>query len=182
MATPFRSHRTPRTPRWALLAALVFLLPVIAHAQEEGTTLDTASKPISQTFTLEYDLVFRAVKTALERNGYTIGYASKKNRRIETEFRQLTQEDTFFDIMEKYGEIPYMRSPGWSIGRSQVFVNFASNEAGHTTATVNVQLSGYEGRFENRWIYWPSNGILEKEAMDSIVVAVAQETKQANGE
>ncbi len=177
MSTPHCSRPDSRLLRWTLLAAVALLLPSLASAQDAPP--DTAAKPLSQTFALEYDLVYRAVKTALERSGYTVGYASKKNQRVETEFRQLAEEENFFDNMEKYGEIPYMRSPGWTVGRCQIVVTFASSDAGHTTANVTAQLSGYEARFENRWIYWSSNGVLEKQAMDSIVVAVNEETKRS---
>lgn len=180
MSTSVRTQRSPRTVRWALLATLALLLPAMARAQEGTAPADTAAKPATQNFALEYDLVFRAAKTALEKQGYTIGYASKKNRRIETEFRQLTEEETFFDVMEKYGEIPYMRSPGWTIGRCQIVVTFNVDDAGRTNATVLAQLSGYEGRFENRWIYWASNGVLEKESMDALTAAVADESKNSH--
>lgn len=182
MSTPVRSRRSIPSIllRWGLPFLLALLLPAIAHAQEEGQQVDTAKHPITQTFSLEYDLVFRAVKTALEKKGYIIGNASKKNRRIETEFRPLAEEDAFYETMEKYGEIPYMRSPGWTIGRCQVFVTFKVDDGGHTSATVLAELSGYEARFENRWVYWGSNGDLEKEAMDAITAAVADESKSSH--
>jgi len=37
-------------------------------------------------------------------------------------------------------------------------------------------LSAFEERFLRKWVYWPSNGILEEEVLQSIITAVEAET------
>ncbi len=88
---------------------------------------------------------------------------------METEFRILADEDTFHDTMAVYGKIPFMRSPGWTIGRTKVSVNFLPDSTGtNTTVQVLAMMSGREERFTNMWHYWKSNGAIEKLIMDAI--------------
>jgi hypothetical protein len=161
-----------------LLACTAFLLSTNLHAQDQTDTskatvsADTLGTPLLNEFTKDFDVVFKAAKTGLESAGYIVNYASKKKQQIETEYHQLANEDTFDDTMEKYGDVPYMRSPGWTTGRVKLWVTFEQIDSNRTAVKVLGQLSGYEGRFTNRWHYWRSNGKLEEDAMNAIVQAV----------
>jgi len=148
-----------------------------AHAQDPtvvGTppAADSTGSALLNEYAKDYDVVFKAVKTALESMGYEVNYSSKKKHLIETSFKQLANEDDFFDVMKKYGDIPYIRSPGWTIGRAKISVNFEEIDAARTGIKVIAQLSGYESRFETKWLYWNSNGKLEDDAMMAINTTV----------
>jgi hypothetical protein len=136
---------------------------------EEKDTLGTA---LLQEFNKEFDLVFKSVRNALDSSGYKVNYTSKKRKLIETEFKQLAEEDSFHETMNRYGDVPYMRSPGWTIGRTKITVNFEQIDSARTAVKVLAQLSGYEDRFTNLWHYWRSNGKLEEEVMNAIIKEV----------
>ena len=137
--------------------------------------VDTSASSLVAEYELDYDNVFKIVKTTLAELGYPENYASKKRSLIETAFKQLATADDFFEVMGKLGEVPYIRSPGWTIGRAKLMVNFEKLENGKIGVKVLGQLSGYEDRFTNIWHYWKSNGKIEQEAMDAINAAVDRE-------
>jgi hypothetical protein len=134
---------------------------------------DSLGVALETTFQKDYDVVFKAARLGLEKVGYTVNYSSKKRNLMETDFKVIADEETFHDTMAVYGKIPFMRSPGWTIGRNRVSVNFVRNDSTNsTTVKVLAVNSGYEARFSNMWHYWKSNGVLEKMVMDAITSAV----------
>lgn len=137
---------------------------------------DTLGSMLLNEYDKDFDVVFKAVKTALEGEGYVVNYASKKRNLIETEFKILATEETFDDEMEKWGDVPYMRSPGWTVGRVKVTVEFERLDNGKTGVKVQALLSGFEARFTNKWHYWRSNGKIEQAAMDAITASVESST------
>jgi hypothetical protein len=186
---------TPRLYALAIIVMLAMLAVPSLRAQEGGTppapatpsptndnaAIDTSASSIVAEYDLDYDNVFKIVKTALSELGYPDNYASKKKRLIETAFRPLAEAGDFFKTMSEYGEVPYIRSPGWTVGRAKLMVNFETLENGKVTVKVLAQLSGYEERFTNLWHYWKSNGRLEQEAMDAINAAIDKEKAAAAG-
>jgi hypothetical protein len=170
--------------RAILLSAAVALIALVAapaaYAQVPEINFDIKGEgqqdslgvALESTFPKDYDVVFKAARQALEKNGYKVDYASKKRNLMETAFTILTEEATFHDTMAVYGKIPFMRSPGWTTGRTRVSVNFVRGDTG-TTVKVLAVMSGYEARFSNMWHYWKSNGIIEKRVMDAISGEVA---------
>jgi hypothetical protein len=169
-----------KTIRLLFLASMLFMMMIGSHglllAQPDTTksqkSVDTLGSALLNEFNKDFDVTFKTVKTALEGLGYVVNYSSRKYKRIETDFHQLATEDTFDDVMEQYGDVPYMRSPGWTTGRAKLFVTFEAVDSNRTAVKVLAQLSGYEERFTNAWHYWRSNGKLEEEAMNAIVTAV----------
>lgn len=159
---------------------LALIVSPLLHAQEEtpkdtmkpAILTDTLGAALLNEFSKDFDEVFKSVRTALEGSGYIVNYTSKKRKLIETEFRQLANPDNFYDEMEKYGDVPYLRSPGWTIGRVRVSVTFEQVDSARTGVKVLAQLSGYEERFTNMWHYWRSNGKIEEEVMNAIVATV----------
>jgi hypothetical protein len=177
---------TPRLFTFVLLFALALVAAPAVRAQEGTPPADTSSAPVDTSassivaeYDLEYDNVFKVVKAALLELGYPDNYASKKKRLIETGFRPMADQDNFFKTMSEYGEVPYIRSPGWTVGRAKLMVTFETLENGKVTVKVLAQLSGYEDSFTNIWHYWKSNGRLEQEAMDAINAAVDREKAAA---
>ena len=175
---------TPRLFVYAVLASIGLFLAPSAWAQEGAQVqndtnysapVDTSASAVIAEYDIEYDNVFKAVRAALVDLGYPDNYASRKKMLIETGFKKLVEGDDFFDVMKTYGEIPYIRSPGWTVGRAKMMVTFEKLENGKVTVKVLGQNSGYEGRFTNIWHYWKSNGRLEQEAMDAINAAVDKE-------
>jgi hypothetical protein len=164
---------------------LALLAAPALHAQSDSTKqaddkvsapADTLGSMLLNEYDKDFDVVFKAVKTALESQGFVVNYASKKRNLIETEFKILANEDTFDDEMAKWGDVPYMRSPGWTIGRVKITVEFERLDNGKTGVKLQGLLSGYEARFTNRWHYWRSNGKIEQAAMDAITSAVEAST------
>ena len=159
--------------RLFLFLGLFVGLASLAHAQNNAAQIkDSIGTALVNEYDKDYDVVFKAVKTALDSLGYEVNYSSKKKHLIETSFKQLADEDNFFDVMKKLGDIPYLRSPGWTIGRAKISVNFEEVDSMKTGVKVVAQLSGYEQRFENRWLYWSSNGKLEDDVVAAINAAV----------
>ncbi|MCB0712965.1 MAG: hypothetical protein KDD67_11605 [Ignavibacteriae bacterium] len=146
-----------------------------AQVDDEALSEEELNSAIVYEFDKDFDVVFQGVQKGLVDAGYEVDYASKRKKLIETKFRILAPEDDFFDIMEQYGKIPYVRSPSWKNGRTLVSVRLEENGSG-TTITVQAQLSAYEGRFLNKWLYWVSNGVLEEQALSAIVAAVDAES------
>lgn len=154
---------------------LLSAAPSTGYAQTDTTKKsanDTLNSALINEFPRDFDVTFKTVKAALETAGYVVNYSSKKYKRIETDFRQLASEENFNEVMDKYGDVPYMRSPGWTIGRAKLFLSLDPLDTNRTEVKVLAQLSGYEDRFTNTWHYWKSNGKLEEEAMDVIVAAM----------
>ena len=115
------------------------------------------------------------LKKGLVAAGYEVDYASKRKKLIESKFRILAPEDDFFEIMEQYGKVPYVRSPSWKNGRTLLSVRLEENDGGSVTITVQAELSAFEERFLRKWLYWSSNGVLEEEALAAIVTEVDSE-------
>lgn len=167
----------------ALLFILTLGLPAL-HAQttdDGGIAEEDRTAALVYEFNYDFDVVFEGIKKGLENAGYEVGYASKRKSVVESEFKMLTDEDSdFFEVMEQYGKIPYIRSPRWRSGRVLVTTRLEKNEeTGLVTITLTAEMSAFEERFQNNWIYWNSNGILEEQALEAIVQAV-DETAQGS--
>lgn len=143
-------------------------------ANSVEASADTLGTALLYEFQKDYDVVFKAVKEALTSVGYDVNYASKKKNLIETSYKILAkdEDDDFFDVMSEYGDVPYIRSPGWKNGRTKISVTFEQLQNGKVAVKVLAILSGFEARFTNQWHYWKSNGKLEEEAMNAIVASV----------
>ena len=146
-----------------------------AQVDDEALSEEELNSALVYEFNKDFDVVFEGVQKGLVNAGYEVDYASKRKKLIESKFKILAPKDDFFDIMEQYGRIPYVRSPSWENGRTLVTVRLEETGGG-TTITVQAQLSAYEKRFLNKWLYWASNGVLEEEALQAIVAAVDSES------
>lgn len=163
------------------MLTMMFVAGPVLTAQtidDAGIAEEDRTSALVYEFDNDFDVVFEGVKKGLAQAGYEVGYASKRKMLVESEFRILTPEGSdFFDIMEQYGEIPYIRSPSWRSGRVLITARFETNDAGPVTVTLTAELSAFEERFQNNWIYWNSNGILEEEVMGAIINAVAEQAE-----
>ena len=166
-------------------SALLFILTLGVPAlqaqtiDDEGIAEEDRTAALVYEFSHDFDVVFEGIKKGLANAGYEVGYASKRKKLVESEFKMLTDEDSdFFDVMEQYGKIPYIRSPRWRSGRVLITTRLETNEeTGMVTITVTAELSAFEERFQNNWVYWNSNGILEEQVLESIVQAVDAEAE-----
>ena len=118
-----------------LFLAVSAVLPAFAQEDDDepaansvGASADTLGTALLFEFEKDYDVVFKAVKEALSSIGYEVSYSSKKRNLIETGYKGIANADNFFDVMEEYGEVPYIRSPGWRNGRTKVSVFFEQLE------------------------------------------------------
>ncbi len=167
-----KAFRILLLPALLLTVSLLCASPAVAQDSGGGDEVgaDTTSALLNE-YDLEYELVFQAVKDGLSKLGYDVTYASKHKHLIETSFKILAHEDDFWDVMKQYGEIPFKRSPRWTVGRAKISVRLEELD-GKTSIKISSILSGYESRFDNTWLYWPSNGKLEQQALDAINDAV----------
>lgn len=168
--------------RVVVTAGLVALFGIAAgqlHAQVntgEGLEEEQKASALLYEFEADYDVVFKGIQTGLVEAGYDVSYASKRRNLVESGFKILAPEDDFYDIMEQYGKVPYVRSPSWKNGRTKVSVTL--EETGSTIVIkVQAEMSAFEERFLNKWLYWPSNGIIEEDVMQAIVAAVEAENQ-----
>jgi len=154
----------------------LFFCNNIAKAQTDDMNMNVVCDtlncaPLVFEFYKDYDQTFKAVKTALEGLGYIVNYSSKTRNLIETDYKVIANRDNFHDVMNEYGETPYIRSPGWKFGRAKVVVAFNVVGKKMITRVLSI-LSGYEDRISNSWHYWKSNGKLDDEASSAIVESV----------
>jgi hypothetical protein len=162
---------------------MTFVWTTALNAQttdDSGIAEEDRTSALVYEFNNDFDIVFEGVKRGLDAAGYEVGYASKRKKLVESKFKILTPEGSdFFDIMEQYGEIPYIRSPSWRSGRVLITTRFEETGSGSIMVTVTAELSAYEERFQNNWVYWNSNGIVEEEVLGAIIVSV-QETAEGS--
>ncbi len=164
----------------AFLFALLISMPALQAqtTDDSGIAEEDRTAALVYEFNQDFDVVFAGVKKGLVDAGYEVGYASKRKKLIESEFQILTgEDDDFFDVMEQYGKVPYIRSPSWRSGRVLVTTRLETTEGGLVVITVTAELSAFEERFQNNWIYWNSNGILEELVLDAIVAAVEEQAE-----
>lgn len=144
------------------------------HAQVnlgEGLSEEEKASALLYEFSKDYDVVFKGVEEGLKNAGYEVGYSSKRRNLIESAFKILAPKDDFLEIMEQYGKVPYVRSPSWKDGRTKVTVTLERAESS-IIIKVQAEMSAFEERFLNKWLYWPSNGVIEEDVLQSIIAAV----------
>ena len=169
-----------KTFRFFILAGTLAFLGAIfsdLHAQVntgEGLSEEEKSSALLFEFEKDYDVVFKGIQKGLVDAGYEVSYKSKRRNLIESGFKILAPEDDFFEIMEQYGEVPYVRSPSWKNGRTKISVTL--EETGSSIIIkVQAEMSGFEERFLNQWLYWPSNGVIEEDVLQAVIAAVEEE-------
>ncbi len=157
-----------------LLFAFLLTAPMLtAQVNQEGIEEEERTSALVYEFDADFDVVFDGVKKGLIAAGYDVDYASKRKKLVESQFKILAgEDDDFFEVMEEYGEVPYVRSPKWINGRAMVSVRFEEGASGTITITVTAELSAFEKRFVNNWIYWTSNGLIEENVLTSIISTV----------
>ena len=161
----------------ALLISLAASATSALYAQDpgegdelsSGLSAEELNSELLYEFNTDFDIVFKGVRDALEQAGYEVGYASKRKHLVESAFKILAQEDDFHEVMNVYGKVPYIRSPGWTVGRTKVTVRFEELDEERIVVRVQSMMSGFEARFTNQWHYWPSNGKIEGDVMDAII-------------
>ena len=163
----------------AVIAALALISGSFAllnaQVDDESLSEEELNSALVYEFDKDFDVVFEGVKKGLADAGYEVDYASKRKMLVESKFKILAVDDNFFETMEQYGKIPYVRSPSWKNGRTLVSIRFEENTAGTVTITVQAELSAFEERFLRKWLYWASNGVIEEDVLQSIVAAVDAE-------
>lgn len=167
-----------KTFRSLVLAGLGFLLVGSVSTmygqitKTEGLSEEEKASALLYEFNKDYDVVFKGVEEGLKSAGYEVGYSSKRRNLIESAFKILAADDGFLEIMEQYGKVPYVRSPSWKNGRTKITVNLEKTDGGSIIIKVQAEMSAFEERFLNQWLYWPSNGVIEEDVLQAIVAAV----------
>ncbi len=169
-----------KTFRFLVIAGIFALLGNLSsslHAQVnkgEGLSEEEKASALLFEFEKDYDVVFKGVQQGLVDAGYEVYYKSKRRNLVESGFKILAPENDFFEIMEQYGKVPYVRSPSWKNGRVKISITL--EETGSSIIIkVQAEMSAFEERFLNQWLYWPSNGVIEEDVLQAIIAAVEAE-------
>lgn len=86
-------------------------------------------------------------------------------------------EDTTKATIQKYSDVPRIRGGIWVTCRVQYKINVKEEEGGITKIILRAEMSGFEEFITAANHFWVSNGILERQMMDTILAKVKK--KQA---
>lgn len=170
-------------------AALCFALPSVTFAQEQ--LLGPDGKPIpehmryfkekyEEEYQAEFETVWQAVIKSIEdMNCQIMTKKSKPNDdglfkgNIVTEHFVRAYGDTSINIIKKYSfGMPFIRGGVWDNFRIQYKIKLQEIEQGKVNLLLTTIVSGKESYVTSQVIFdekvWKSNGILEKELLESI--------------
>lgn len=77
--------------------------------------------------------------------------------------------DSVVAYIKRYSELPRIRGGIWRTCRVQYTVNVKEVEDSKVKIILRAEMSGFEEYIEQRVLFWPSNGILEREMMARIL-------------
>jgi hypothetical protein len=86
-------------------------------------------------------------------------------------------EDTTKATIQKYSDVPRIRGGIWVTCRVQYKINVREEEGGITKIILRAEMSGFEEFITAANHFWVSNGILERQMMETIMAKVKK--KQA---
>ncbi len=86
-------------------------------------------------------------------------------------------EDTTKATIQKYSDVPRIRGGIWVTCRVQYKINVREEEGGITKIILRAEMSGFEEFITAANHFWVSNGILERQMMETILAKVKK--KQA---
>lgn len=169
--------------RLILAFAVAILCSASMVAQDEP-------QPVVLTETVQgrFGTVWESLKTAIEEFGCPKPQVIKLIEPAEegglykgqyvSDYCVLAQgEDTTKATIQKYSDVPRIRGGIWVTCRVQYKINVREEEGGITKIILRAEMSGFEEFITAANHFWVSNGILERQMMETILAKVKK--KQA---
>jgi hypothetical protein len=169
--------------RLILAFAVAILCSASMVAQDEP-------QPVVLTETVQgrFGTVWESLKTAIEEFGCPKPQVIKVIEPAEegglykgqyvSDYCVLAQgEDTTKATIQKYSDVPRIRGGIWVTCRVQYKINVREEEGGITKIILRAEMSGFEEFITAANHFWVSNGILERQMMETIMAKVKK--KQA---
>jgi len=169
--------------RLILAFAVAILCSASMAAQDEP-------QPVVLTETVQgrFGTVWESLKTAIEEFGCPKPQVIKVIEPAEegglykgqyvSDYCVLAQgEDTTKATIQKYSDVPRIRGGIWVTCRVQYKINVREEEGGITKIILRAEMSGFEEFITAANHFWVSNGILERQMMETIMAKVKK--KQA---
>jgi hypothetical protein len=169
--------------RLILAFAVAILCSASMAAQDEP-------QPVVLTETVQgrFGTVWESLKTAIEEFGCPKPQVIKVIEPAEegglykgqyvSDYCVLAQgEDTTKATIQKYSDVPRIRGGIWVTCRVQFKINVREEEGGITKIILRAEMSGFEEFITAANHFWVSNGILERQMMETIMAKVKK--KQA---
>ena len=169
--------------RLILAFAVAILCSASMVAQDEP-------QPIVLTETVQgrFGTVWESLKTAIEEFGCPKPQVIKLIEPAEegglykgqyvSDYCVLAEgEDTTKATIQKYSDVPRIRGGIWVTCRVQYKINVREEEGGITKIILRAEMSGFEEFITAANHFWVSNGILERQMMETIMAKVKK--KQA---
>ncbi len=169
--------------RLILASAVIILCSASMVAQDEP-------QPVVLTETVQgrFGTVWESLKTAIEEFGCPKPQVIKVIEPAEegglykgqyvSDYCVLAEgEDTTKATIQKYSDVPRIRGGIWVTCRVQYKINVREEEGGITKIILRAEMSGFEEFITAANHFWVSNGILERQMMETILAKV--KNKQA---
>lgn len=164
-----------------LLAAVCCSASLIAQDEPQPVVL-------TETVQGRFGTVWESLKSAIEEFGCPKPQVIKVIEPAEegglykgqyvSDYCVLAQgEDTTKATINKYSEVPRIRGGIWVTCRVQYKINVKEEEGGVTKIILRAEMSGFEEFITAANHFWVSNGVLERQMMDTIIAKIKK--KQA---
>lgn len=143
---------------------------------------------LNETVQARFGTVWEALKTSIEEFGCPKPQVIKviepaeegglyKGQFVSDYCLLAAGEDTTKSTIEKYSDVPRIRGGIWVTCRIQYKINVKEEDGGVTKIILRAEMSGFEEFITAANHFWVSNGVLERQMMDTILAKIKK--KQA---
>ncbi len=159
------------------------VLTLLAIVSLSGTLIaQDEQQPVvlNETVQARFGTVWEALKTSIEEFGCPKPQVIKviepaeegglyKGQFVSDYCLLAAGEDTTKSTIEKYSDVPRIRGGIWVTCRVQYKVNVKEEDGGVTKIILRAEMSGFEEFITAANHFWVSNGVLERQMMDTIL-------------
>ena len=125
------------------------------------------SKPVERVYASPYDSVWKAMKETVIDNHYPITVEKKRDGVLETNVFMMVEADSVLDVMNRYGDVPFIPSAEWKWGQSQLKCIVKQVDT-VVHLLITAQLRAFDNHTTTKWQYFESNGKIENALFDDI--------------
>jgi len=143
------------------LVAIVFFCGIAVAANAQYT------KCIERIYALPYDSVWKASKAAVTEGQWKIITDKKKDGILETDVKMVVESDSIIEVMNQFGEVPFIPSADWKWGQNQVKLILKQVDT-VVHLKVFAALRSFDQHTINKWAYFDSNGKIENDLFDEV--------------
>ena len=148
-----------------VISLLCFI--IIASAATCANAQNQYSKPVERIYALPFDTVWSALKASVLANQYRIVVDKKRDGQMETDVLMMVKTDSVLDVMNRYGEVPFIASADWNWGESQLKCRLKETDS-VVHLSITAQLRAFDNHVTTKWQYFASNGKIENALFDDI--------------